>query len=160
MSRESNGVNMKESIYLKIKTGVSNKGTTMLETLVAFTVLMVILGVLYTVIAFCSELKMSATDINNSMQDFSVELYNNNTSKIDMGTYITREDEIAGVRRPMFYLKLSDDTNKELNGCNNIPAGYETELSLYNIYAKTYTYNQETSNVKPKAMNFVHKKDW
>jgi hypothetical protein len=138
---------------------LNNRGTTMLETLIAFVVLMVILGVLYNIIAFCSELKMSATDMNTYMQDFSVEIYNKNTTKIFKVEKETKVD--AGVKKPLFYLELSDETQKDLNGCNSV-AEENKRISLYNLNAVTYVYDAEgdTRNIIPKATRFVHKHDW
>ena len=138
---------------------LNNRGTTMLETLIAFVVLMVILGVLYNIIAFCSELKMSATDMNTYMQDFSVEIYNKKTTKVIKTEKITTVD--AGVKKPLFYLELSDETQKDLNGCNSV-AEENKRISLYNLNAVTYVYDAsgDTRNIVPKATRFIHKHDW
>lgn len=138
---------------------LNNRGTTMLETLIAFVVLMVILGVLYNIIAFCSELKMSATDMNTYMQDFSVEIYNKKTTKVIKTEKITKVD--AGVKKPLFYLELSDETQKDKNGCDSV-AEENKKISLYNLNAVTYVYDAEgdTRNIIPKATRFVHKHDW
>ena len=138
---------------------LNNRGTTMLETLIAFVVLMVILGVLYNIIAFCSELKMSATDMNTYMQDFSVEIYNKKTTKVIKKEKITKVD--AGVKKPLFYLELSDETQKDLNGCNSV-AEENKRISLYNLNAVTYVYDAsgDTRNIVPKATRFIHKHDW
>ena len=131
----------------------------MLETLVAFVVLMVILGVLYNIIAFCSELRMSAVDMNRSMQKFSVQMYNNNSSdSVTVTSYETKTSE--GVKKPLFYLELSDSTNP-LNNYGSIDES-DSKISLYNLNAKSYVYNTEgdTRGITPKAVRFIHKKDW
>lgn len=147
------------------RTG-NNKGTTMLETLVAFTVLMVILAVLYAIIAFCSELKMSATDMNNAMQEFSQELYNEgnrgNTSAPVLVTPIETTSS-GGTRSSLFYLKISDDMTAEEKTRNGITAtDTSKKISLWQINAVMYKYNKPTSDyvIVPKAMDFVHKNDW
>ena len=142
-----------------------NRGTTMLETLVAFVVLMVILGVLYNIIAFCSELKMSATDMNTSMQEFSVEIYNKKDSSfVEKNQLVTRVDN--NTKKPLFYLGLSEETkeHKNENGCAQAIANNQTTLSLYNLNAETYVYKTtgegSARTITPKAMRYVHKHDW
>ena len=58
-----------------------NKGTTMFETLVAFTVLSIILVALFRMIMFSSELRMRASDMNSIMKTFNTELYSKDSHK-------------------------------------------------------------------------------
>ena len=146
-----------ESILIK-----NNKGTTMLETLVAFTVLMIITGILYGIIAFCSELKISAADTNRAMETFSREIYKDNPSSeiVDVKectkTYV--KDDSTGKYKSFFYLQLSDTTDSA-----NLPLDPQPtkEIALEDIQAKTFRYKEENyKGVVPKVIAFIHKKDW
>ena len=53
----------------------SNKGSTMVETLVSFVVLFIILGILTSAIYFASEIKMKAADIGRIQSDFNRQIY-------------------------------------------------------------------------------------
>lgn len=159
------------------KTENQNRGTTMLETLVAFSVLMVILGVLYNIIAFCSVLRMQSADTNTSMQIFNREIYNSKSvdssiteeSEDKKPRIISADDSKVVITRyrtyddtPLFYLSLSNESGEKVEGA--------APLSLYNLDAVTYSYkgnaaeeedeeDVENADVKygtavPKALQF------
>ena len=94
-----------------------NQGVTMVETLVAFTVLMVVLGILYSIISFCNTLRMRAQDTNQAVVTFGEQMYNqenipdgdNSANHISIKSYST-----VGKKEPLFYLSISKDTD-ELN---------------------------------------------
>jgi len=146
----------------------NNRGTTMLETLVAFTVLMVIMSVLYSIIAFCSELQMSAMDTGRIMKRFDTEIYNTknldvpNTSTQGVKVISTPESDLVikkyttdkGNQQPLFYLKVSSKTSSRNIGYTGV---YHKPLSLSQIEATTYAYKGEEKDIVPKAIVFTHK---
>ena len=57
------------------KVRQSNKGSTMIETLVSFVVLFLVLGALYSIVSFSTELYMRSVDISRLQQKFFREIY-------------------------------------------------------------------------------------
>ena len=163
----------------------NDSGVTMVEVLVAFTVLMIILGILYGMIAFSSILRMRAQDASSASQLFTQEMYNkaNAPQKVPAGSATkTTPYEHITVRNyettsegdndytPLFYLTLSaEDTSTANLGARGEALFNEmtTEdywLSLYNIEAVTYVFKpDETMDAEhiiiPKAVRFIHKGD-
>ena len=148
------GIMKEENKNRKLNILLSNKGTTMLETLVAFVVLMIILGVLYNIIAFCSELRMSAADTNRAMIDFNCEIYakSPNSSVVDIKECTVER------KQPLFYLELSDKTSDANLGSGSERSSFKKKLSLYNVEAVTYAYHKEVDDTDtiavPKAISF------
>ncbi len=137
---------------------LSNRGTTMLETLVAFVVLMIILGILYNIIAFCSEMRMSSADTSRALQAFNAEIYSNNA---DSSEKLTVQDCKTDKNKPLFFLELNTDKTSAGNlGSANV-ADCKEKLSMYHIEAKTYAYKKEptdSDNIAiPKAIEFRYK---
>ena len=146
----------------------------MVEVLVAFLVLMIVLGILYGMIAFASILRMRAQDASLASQSFVREMYDkgNAPEQVPEGSSIsaktTTYDNII-VRNyetrdsvPLFYLELNTDETSAANlgtrGAdyyNTISSTSEEEeiiekqenywLSLYNIEAITYVYRPGSS---------------
>lgn len=54
---------------------IKNDGSTMIETIVAFAVLMIVLGLLYKMVVFSSDLRMKASDTANVRSSFNEQLY-------------------------------------------------------------------------------------
>lgn len=114
----------------------NNKGTTMVETIVAFLVLIIILGIIYGMIAFSSTLRMRAHDTDMAIQRFSREMYNaenkpatpengkgyketrnaqNNISATRFVTGTTNKDN-KEIPIPLFYLSVdTTETDVEAN---------------------------------------------
>lgn len=138
----------------------NNKGTTMVETISAFAVLMVITAVLYGIIALCSELRMQATDAGRVIREFDRELYNQKEGS----TLITKRNYETKNNVPLFYITVNTEDTTPGNLKNEETTDMTREISLYNICAKTYTYNVSSENaghiVVPKAVQFIHKTDW
>lgn len=135
----------------------NNKGTTMMETLVAFTVLMIILVALTKIVFFSSELRMRAIDTGRLMQTFNKELYSNGElDKVSEKKYVTEYVDYEDTKKgPVFYI-VPDQTSVE----------GEVDLWVSDIHAYSYAYdvtkdsNASTENlVIPKAIKFVHEKD-
>ena len=80
------------------------------------------------------------------------------SDSVTVTSYETKTSE--GVKKPLFYLELSDSTNP-LNNYGSIDES-DSKISLYNLNAKSYVYNTEgdTRGITPKAVRFIHKKDW
>lgn len=148
---------------LNKKRALNNMGTTMLETMVAFVVLMVIMGILYGIIAFCSELRMSAADTNKAMEVFAGEIYKSapNESLVEVkdckDTY--KKNSGSNTYTTLFYMQLS---TTRTNPANLPPTPPETKpIALKDFRAKTYKYvGTGYQGVTPKAIEFIHKKDW
>ncbi len=135
-----------------------NKGSTMMETLVAFVVLMVILVAITRMIFFSSELRMRAMDTNRVMQTFNKELYSSGAlDKVKMKKYVTEDVELSDgkVKGPVFYITPDRDEGES-----------EIDLWLLDVNAYSYTYDKsadstvESENLAiPKALVFVHQSD-
>lgn len=134
-----------------------DKGTTMVEVLVSFVVLMVILVALTRTIFLSSELRMRAMDTGKIMQTFNKCLYSaeikNSESfdKVKRKKYTTNNEELSPgkFKGPLFYITPEEDDAVEL---------WVTEID-----ANCYTYDATDSTVVsenlaiPKAIVFEHK---
>ena len=135
----------------------NNKGSTMMETLAAFVVLMVILVALTKLVSFSAELRMRAMDMNRITQEFNKVIYSNKstydstTGKVTITEYKTVNGKMASgkVRGPLFYIVS--------------PEGGELWVSDIDAYGYSYkTDDPVVSDGKlsvPKAIEFVHQKD-
>ena len=132
------------------RTGMNNRGTTMIEILVAFTVLTLIMGVLYGIIAFSSELRMRSVDASNVLQEFNREIYNENSASgvIDQKEYHTQGN------KALFYITPRDSQESSVN------------IPLTNLECTSYTYHvsgEEKDRMEhvviPKVLVFSHKAD-
>lgn len=166
---------------------VDNRGVTMVETLVAFTVLMIVLGIIYGILSVCNTLRMRAQDTNQAVIDFGREMYNNqNTEGVNQEHHISIKPYVTEDNQPLFYLAVSNETSKDNFGeagegyWKTINPNLENAsqdmidssnqeiqklwLSMYNIEAVTYVYLPD-SDVKasriivPSAVKFIHKED-
>lgn len=134
-----------------------DKGTTMMEVLVSFVVLMIILVALTRTVFFSSELRMRAVDTGRIMQTFNKCLYSqelkDGTSfdKVKRVKYTTDNVEISDgkYKGPLFYITPEEDSAVEL---------WVTEID-----ANCFTYDPDDSTVSsenlviPKAIMFEHK---
>ena len=135
----------------------NDKGTTMMEVLVSFVVLMVILVALTRAIFLSSELRMRAMDTGRIMQTFnkciySTEIKNSESfDKVKRERFTTNNIEISDgkYKGPLFYITPDEDKNVEL---------WVTEID-----ANCFTYDPDDSTVSsenlviPKAIMFEHK---
>ena len=122
---------------------LNNKGTTMVETLVAFVVLMIVLLALFKMVTFSSQLKMRSIDTSRVLQVFNQEIYRNNNvyEKVHRVKYVTDLSLREG----------KHDMNKRL---------WVTDINAYSFsYDENDTLIKEDKIMAPKAMVFVHKKD-
>ena len=143
-----------------------NRGSTMMETLVAFVVLMIIVAALTRLVMFSSELRMRATDMNRITQEFNKEIY------ADRSTYIKSDDSDVFVNgaSKVVYKKYETTKEKTAHGNESGPLFYlvspeDGELWVSDINAYGYSYKTDDAVIKdnnltvPKAIVFVHKND-
>ena len=101
-------------VELRHKLKLNNQGSTMMETLVSFVVLMIVLAALYTMVHFAMELKMRADDSARVRATFNAEVYKENPA--NNVKIIEYKGISAGDNKTMFTLKLSEETNpKNIN---------------------------------------------
>ncbi len=169
------------------KSIMNDRGSTMVETLVSFVVLMIILTIITGMVVFCSKLRMRAEDTARAMTEFNAQMYNTqnisprmvtadesahvdskeyNENNIRIKSYVTgkqvEKDEsdkvISSTPVPVFYL-VTPESEK-----NTSSEEYGKDfLSLYNIEADSYAYISDDSEYEgyllPKAIRFIHKND-
>ena len=167
---------------------LNDRGVTMVETVVAFVVLMIILAIIYSAIAFCSTLRMRAQDSSKVAAEFERELYNaDNQEGLDEsavstinGDKLVVSNYVTDNNIPLFFLTVNtDETSKNNLGQEYYNALTATapdaaaqeqleiakkayRLSMYWIEAKTFVYNAGDNPEKiivPKAIQFIHKLD-
>ncbi len=160
----------------------NNSGSTMVETVVAFVVLMIVLALIYKIVAFCSVLRMRAHDTDVITREFTAEMNNKNNheNEINLNSHITIEhiktsvDE-DGKQVPLFYLVVDEEKTDSRNIETSMPedSDFETlssienirkNISLYNINVITYRYTPDEEMdqehmIIPKALSFLHKGD-
>ena len=139
---------------------MNNKGNTMFETLIAFVVLAIILAIVYQMVAFCSEMRMKATDTNIVVSEFNENIYKKTvpTDKVDVAD---RHSE-ADINGPLFYLKLSDETSEENIKNSTDYTGTSYRLRMSYLSAKTSVSKdsriESEKLVTPKALQFYYYK--
>lgn len=147
---------MKRVYEIKLNKCSNNKGSTMVETLVAFVVLVIVLLALFKMVTFSSQLRMRAVDTAIVLQEFNQEVYRkpDTYNKIHRKKYVTDLSLMEGKQGPLFYIEPAnsgDDMNKRL---------WVTDINAY-----SYSYDENESIIKeekilaPKAIVFVHQKD-
>ena len=157
------GAAMKQKYFCKIKIfHMDNSGSTMVETLVAFVVLMIVLVALYGMIRFSSNLRMRAVDTSDVRNIFSREIYKStpDTTKVDEKEYVGK---FAPDRTTMFSLKPNTEKTDAFNMINNYEytdPGYSLRLPC--IDAKGYkSLDQRISEENlptPKVICFEYNK--
>ena len=166
-------------IITGLKTVNNNKGSTMLEVLVSFVVLMIVLGALYSMMKFSSELRMRANDTERVTNEFERNIYkSSNQENLNVynyyGQYDPSEDENAAKKTAFFLVLDAEKTDVEKNIGRPInyvdpedpSAGYAedeylmTGLRLPNIDADGYVSTNpmigEEHLVTPKSLTFKY----
>ncbi len=138
-----------------------NKGTTMLEVLIAFTVLMIVLGVIYKMISFSSELRMEAADIRNAQTEFEAELYKStpDDTKVTVYPYRVESQTQAGstVSYPVFVLNLNTEKTDVIANFGVEEAALKhKQLNLMRIVADSFASKNTALKVIPKALKFIY----
>ena len=139
-----------------------DQGSTMLETLVAFTVLMVILAIMYQMMAFCSDLRMKAADEAMVVRTFNQELYRVGEGEIyDKIRKKTYDSSITNLNDgPLLYL-----TEVKVEGQDSAysPSSRRIQMGTFEMDCFSYDESDEmiTKNevAVPKAVQFVHVDD-
>ena len=114
---------------------------------------------LYTVIAFCTTLRMRSADTGRIMTAFSREIYAKNpeASLVDVKHYDTVKDG-SGKRIPLFYMQLdTEKTSKENFGptaTDSQLAGYAAKrIGFYNFTATSYEYKPSDAEKEEKLIS-------
>ncbi|MCR5214204.1 MAG: prepilin-type N-terminal cleavage/methylation domain-containing protein [Eubacterium sp.] len=160
----------KSYIYKNFKRALSNKtasiirndkGNTMLETLVAFVVVMIVLAIIYNMLSFSNNMRLEAIDIRNAEEEFEAELYKKSpdTSKISIKNYTLKENSDTGNIMPVFVMKLDEEkTNIQANfmveSGSTSGIASENRLNLMDILATGYSSNNTSVKIQPKAIKF------
>ena len=118
---------MKKRMINAIKLYNNNDGSTMVETLISFVVLVIVFAALFGMIRFSSNLRMRAIDTADVRESFSDEIYKSgDKNNVEIHEYIGAHSTIADNNDPMFYLKLNVDPGK--TDCTNLDVN-SSELS-------------------------------
>ncbi len=152
-------------IHKKLQSVLNNKGTTMMELLVAFVVLMIIFAIIYSMISFTSNLRMEAVDVRNAEEEFEAELYksvpDNNKVEVQEFELIQKDDKDI----PMFVLSLNTSEGKtdlvSNIGITSIESNpnIQNNLSAVNLKGKAYISKYPNISVVPKTIKFEYKKN-
>lgn len=119
------------------KKNKKNKGTTMVETIAAFTVLAVILAALYHIVKFSSDLRVLAVDTAHLNQLFLREVYKNDdmidTNFVQMKSFTPGTAETETDSTVVFWLELDTSEDHEemyqsyLDHNNKVPTAVSQE---------------------------------
>ena len=144
----------------KIKTKYrNNSGSTMVETLVSFTVLFIVLASLYSIVVFSMNLYMKSVDASRLNQKFYREIYKSTTDASTIkkthynAGFSTAPDGSQGAK-----LVFSIDTDKT-NSKNYNDSRTETAyINMDNTGADTYVYTGSDADrmMVPKAVLFYN----
>lgn len=149
---------------------LNNKGTTMLETVVSFVVLVIILAVIYQMIAYCTRLRMKATDVDNMTQAVNKAMYKDNidesVDKVVCIPYSTDAKVLSGedmTKGPLFYMVVDEQKTDASNGYPSSELDHRIWINDINANCfKAVDADSETSggsaNVIPTVMSFKYKK--
>lgn len=144
-----------------------NSGSTMIETLVSFTVLFVVLAGLYGIVAFSSELYMRSVDISRLQQRFYREIYKT-PAAISSGSLVTVTEHKAGYRptgsdptSKYAGINLTLDTEKtNENNYSTSTLGQSSismsKMGLTSFVSNTSAGTGETTSITPKAVMFTY----
>ncbi len=135
----------------------NNNGSTMVETLVSFTVIAIVMAALYAIVSFSSELWMNSIDASRVQQHFSEEISKKNPDAAFVQKTIYKagfagesgnESEYAGL---VLVVDDGDDSN-------------QFYISLSDISAESYVSVDDSVKdeniVAPKVLMFKHKSQY
>lgn len=148
---------------IKSKKSGDNRGTTMVETLVSFVVLMIVLAALYGMIRLSSNLRMRAVDTANVRAAFNAEIYKKTPSS-NVKKYFY-EGKSAPDKTTMFTLKLSSLTknaNLQVTETTVDRSRYSDSIRIPNTDAVGFVSSdpsiQDENLVPPKVVLFKYHK--
>lgn len=137
----------------------NNNGSTMVETLVSFVVLVIILAILMRMVDYCYRLQMRAIDTDRVFSSFNEELYKP-IDKIDTDEVTAREIKTDENLGPVFYLMLDTGNTKMLdNNVKDNATDYTNfKIGLYDIKGNSYSsvnsMIEDEKLVTPQALLF------
>jgi Tfp pilus assembly protein PilE len=140
----------------------NNKGSTMVETLVAFVVLSIILLIIYRAVVFCSELKLKTIDTDIVMDKFNAEIYKED-DKINASEVESKSYSMISDKGPVFYIMLDADNEEMMdkNVKDSVTDYDNLKLRMNKIEATGYkSVNPliDSENLTtPKALQFTYK---
>ena len=106
-------------MFDSLKIHNNNAGSTMVETLISFVVLVIVFAALFGMIRFSSNLRMRAIDTADVRESFNDEIYKSGNKKnVEIHEYIGSHSTISNNNDTMFYLKLNVDPGK--TDCSNL----------------------------------------
>lgn len=144
---------------------LNNRGTTMLETLISFLVLVIVLAALYSMIRFSSNLRMRAIDTANVKNEFNQEIYKTSVdnSKVQSYYYIGKnaDDNIT-----MFSLKPDMEktakNNWDISNGENTVYNFSRSVKIPTVDATAYVSKDKRIDdenlVRPKVLVFHYNK--
>ena len=137
-----------------------NKASTMVETLVSFTVLVIVLAALYGIVVFSTELYMKSVDTSRLQQRFYREIYKKD-DKID-SSFIEKKFYVRGFGGKVdvngtecehaalsLVIRLDDST------FTGDPAMKNSEIELTGTDLTSYVC-KDSSGIVPKVVNFEY----
>ena len=158
---------MKNGILKKLIK--NNSGSTMVETLVAFLVIMIVLAALYGMVRFSTNLRMRAVDTADVRNLFGQEIYKNtpDPSVVDVFKYIGKNTEVEDDKKTMFMLKLNTTkTDLEKTKYSGSNSSYDYKNAVIRIPCINATgYVSKDSRITdenlatPKVLSFEYDKD-
>ena len=148
------------------KSRSSNKGITMVETLVAFVVLTIIFVLIYKIVFFCAQMKMKTQDVDNVIAEFNQEIYKSSgpdAAKVEQKNY-----SVVAAQGPVFYLTLDTDKTDMAKNVNDTVTPYDDQsnaeyykLPLYDVVATSYKSKnaliEQEQLLTPKVIRFRKK---
>lgn len=152
---------MKNKTIRKIK---NNKGSTMIETILSFVVLMIVFATLFGMVRFSSNLRMRAVDTANVKTEFNEQIYKKDTSSMTNITVHEYVGKHADDRFTMFMLQ--PDVNKTsatnlqvgITDVNNVNPNLKNNIRIPNIDAKGFVSSDsrivEEKLVTPRVLRF------
>lgn len=141
-------------IKMKISVKQNNKGSTMVETLVSFTVIAIVMAALYAIVSFSSELWMNSMDSSRVQQHFTEEISKKNPDEqfVEKKLYKAGIAENSENASEYAALVLVLDDGNDAN---------DFYISLNDISAETYVSVDDSVKdeniLAPKIVMFKHK---
>ena len=148
----------------RVKTnGIGNAGSTMIETIVSFVVLVMVLAGLYGVVLFSSNLYMKSVDTSRLQQRFYREIYKKNVASNSFVT-VTAYDPGTGFDGEDYdghHASLILSLDKEKTDSTNYGALHENDyIIMDHIGGKTFVCSDssvtEQELIAPKAVQFAY----
>ena len=149
---------------------MNDRGSTMIETVISFVVLMIVLAALYSMVRFSSELRMRAVDSSTVQNNFNEQIYRSdgNMTNVDTYRYIGKhrsDEEGNDDSATAFTLRLNTnktDVAKSFNDPNLTSEVFKTydSIKLPNMNAVGYVSVDplvDSENViAPRVLSFKH----